>query len=75
MVKFDDELYDEAEKLVQRFATPSGTGSTQGTTAGSSKYSKFNDWFSWDTVFDQSSCSGNGVWTLFPLRRAKSTTG
>ena len=34
MVKFDDGLYDEAEKLVQRFATPSGTGSTQGTTAG-----------------------------------------
>ena len=47
MVKFDDGLYDEAEKLVQRFATPSGTGSTQGTTAGSSKYSSI----SWDTDF------------------------
>ena len=34
VVKFDDGLFDEAEKLVQRFATPSGTGSTQGTTAG-----------------------------------------
>ena len=70
MVKFDDGLFDEAEKLVQRFATPSGTGSTQGTTAGMIGFLG-----TLSLCLYPSSCSGNGAWTWFPLRRAKSTTG
>ena len=49
-MNLDDDFYDEAEKLVERFETPSGTGSMPGTTAGERKNRKFYDWFSWDTV-------------------------